>query len=256
MSRDFTILEVPYNMGLINVGVGAGPRRIIEAGADRILGQRGMPTQVQHVSLRDKSCEGLDAVVDLSRQIRVAVRQAAAEEVVPVVIAGNCNTCLGTLAGLDPWRLGMVWLDAHPDFHTPATSSSGSLEGMSLAMAVGDCHEELRARIGYGEPVEASRVLLAACHDVEPGERERVAAAGFAADVPELADRADAIYLHIDTDFFGGAGVSADEAAAMVRSFMAELPVVAVAVTNYNPALDPDASRLGHVVRIIRALAG
>jgi arginase len=252
MARDFTLLEVPYHMGLAGVGVGAGPGRLLAAGLDQLLGRRGMPAQVQHIGLRDKSCEGMDAVVDLSRQIRVAVRQAAAEQVVPVVAAGNCNTCVGTLAGLDPWGLGIVWLDRHPDFHTPATSISGSLEGMSLAVVVGDCHEELRARIGFGEPVATERVWLPVCRDIEPGERERVQAAGFATDAAEFAGRVEAVYLHIDTDFFGGPGPGIDEAEALVRSVMAELPVVSVGLTNFDPVVSP--GRLDEVLRLAAAL--
>jgi len=251
----FLIIEVPYHMGLAEVGAGAGPKRIVAAGADRILGQRGIPVQVQHVSLLDKSCEGLDAVVDLNRQVRLAVRQAVSQELVPVVIAGNCNSCLGTLAGLDPWRLGIVWLDAHPDFHTPETSISGSLEGMSLAAAVGDCHEELRARTGFGDPVDRGAVYLPACSDIEPGERERAASAGFATSIPELASRADSIYLHIDTDFARPGGMSVREGAALVKSLMAELPVIAVGVTNYNPSTDEDWAGLQRTLALIQALA-
>ena len=99
--RAFTLIEVPFHMGLRQVGVGNGPVRVTASGVDEILAYRGISAQVQHVSLLDKSCQGLDAIVDLSRQVRVAVRQAVEQQIVPVVLSGNCYACLGTLAGLD-----------------------------------------------------------------------------------------------------------------------------------------------------------
>jgi arginase family enzyme len=52
--------------------------------------------------------------------------------------AGNCNSCLGTTAGLDPRSasLGVVWFDAHPDFDTP-DRSLGFFDGMGLAILTG-----------------------------------------------------------------------------------------------------------------------
>jgi arginase len=54
---------------------------------------------------------------------------------------------VATLAGLEPATTGIVWLDAHPDFHTPATTKSGFLDGMALSMALGQCHQELVGRM-------------------------------------------------------------------------------------------------------------
>lgn len=254
-SRAFTLIEVPFHMGLREAGAGKGPVRIIASGADEILAYRGVPAQVQHVSLLDKSCEGMDAIVDTSRQVRVAVRQAVEQQIVPVVVSGNCNACLGTLGGLDSWRLGIVWLDAHPDFHTPETSLSGFLDGMALAAAVGDCHEELRARIGVGAPVDKSCVLLPLARDIDPGERERVAAAGFASNLEELGERVESVYLHIDTDFIGPGGPSLEQAAAMITGLMRELPITAVGLANYNPDHDPKGQTFAGITDLLRALA-
>ena len=38
---------------------------------------------------------------------------------------------------IEPLRVGMLWLDAHPDFNTPETTRSGSLGGMPVAVATG-----------------------------------------------------------------------------------------------------------------------
>src|SRR5690242_17111069 len=109
MSR-FVVIEVPYHLGLENTGVGCGPARLLHAGADRALDGDSCPT-VLHVRTRDRTAAGMDAIVDLSRQIRTAVRDSIADGEWPVVLAGNCNACLGALAGIESDRKGIVWLD-------------------------------------------------------------------------------------------------------------------------------------------------
>src|SRR5689334_13065644 len=97
MSR-FVVIEAPFHMGLEHAGPGRGPGRFLEAGADRALASPGgEPAQVLHVRLRDASATGVDAIVDINRQIRMAVRDTIDEGGCPVVLAGNCNSCLGTL---------------------------------------------------------------------------------------------------------------------------------------------------------------
>lgn len=68
------------------------------------------------------------------------VAQAISRHSLPLlVVSGDCTTSLGVIAGLqragrDP---GLVWVDAHGDFNTEATSPSGYLGGLPLALAVG-----------------------------------------------------------------------------------------------------------------------
>src|SRR5260370_39639986 len=100
-------------MGLEVAGVGLGPARFLRAGADRALaeaspGENACPA-VLHVRMRDLTAGGIDAVVDVNRQVRTAVRDAIAEDELPVVLAGNCNSCLGTLGGIESGRKGIVW---------------------------------------------------------------------------------------------------------------------------------------------------
>jgi arginase family enzyme len=60
----------------------------------------------------------------------------------------------------------VLWLDAHGDFNTPGTTTSGFLGGMCLAGACGEW------KPGIGEPVGSGRLVLAGVRDLEPGERE------------------------------------------------------------------------------------
>ena len=258
----FVVIEVPFHMGLENVAVGGAPRRLLEAGADRVLAHRGRPAQVEHIRLRDAECKDLDAVVDVNRQIRIAVRQAIEQEMTPVVLAGNCNSCLGTLAGLEPALTGIVWFDAHPDFHTPRTTISGLLEGMSLAIAVGHCHEELRARIGFSRPVLPAQISLIGTRDIDPGEDHRLIRSGISEQLPRDVD---AVYVHLDLDFLdpaaapgvnfrGPGGMALEEACRRLREVVETLPVAAVNLTNYRPDLDTEDRTVRSALKLLEQL--
>ncbi|MCC6366252.1 MAG: arginase family protein [Bryobacterales bacterium] len=241
----YSIIEVPYHMGLEEVAVGKGPARLLRAGVDELLGYREMPAPVTHVRPRDLRSKGLDAMVDINRMLRYAVKDAAEQEMTPVVLAGNCNSAMGTIAGLETGRLGIVWFDRHPDFHTPETSMSGNLEGMTLAIVTGGCHAELRERTGLNRVVEEQNVVLACFWDVEQGEKERLEDSWISAHpsdslgllpvaLHQLAERVDGVYFHIDTDFVEGV----EDAASLIGLVRESVPLAAVGVTNYNPDLD------------------
>jgi arginase len=273
---EFSVIEVPFHMGLAEVGVGRGPARFLRAGADRALAAGSVPAQVVHVRLRDSTAGGLDAVVDLNRGLRAAVREVIEQRALPVVLAGNCNSALGTLAALAFSRIGIVWLDAHGDFHTPETSRSGLLDGMALAAAVGHCHRGLCERIGLDRPVPEENVLLLGYRDLDPEEEARLTDSRIAArpaidltDAQLLSEalraRVDAVYLHIDVDFLdaaespgvnyrGPGGVALKQAAELVRRIAGTLPLAAVALTNHNPEHDPGGLTPAAAIRLLIAL--
>jgi arginase len=60
----------------------------------------------------------------------------------PIVLAGDHSTAGGTIAGIKAAypksRLGVIWIDAHADLHSPYTTPSGNMHGMPLATALGE----------------------------------------------------------------------------------------------------------------------
>ena len=88
-----------------------------------------------------------------------------------VVVSGDCTTSLGVLAGLQRagHDAGIVWFDAHADFHTATTTTSGYLGGMPLALAVGVGALTLPNALGL-RPVSESRAVLVDARDTDPGE--------------------------------------------------------------------------------------
>jgi arginase len=237
------MIAVPYHLGRRAVEVGRGPLVILES-----------------LQLPCVMVEGTGGIAGINSQLTQAV---LAHRRPAVVLAGNCNSCLGTLAALD--NPGIVWFDAHGDFNTPETTISGALEGMSLAIATGHCHPELMAR-----PIAEENVVLSATRSLDPLEEARLAASkiklasldALPGAIGELASRVDTIYLHLDLDvldprispgvnFSEPGGITPDQLIEAITRVIATGKLGAAAVTNFNPDRDHE----NRTLKIARDLA-
>jgi arginase len=79
-------------------------------------------------------------VVEQCNRVSAAVKSTLDEGHLPIVLSGDHSSALGSLSGVkahDPSkRLGVVWIDAHADLHSPYTTPSGNVHGMPLAAAL------------------------------------------------------------------------------------------------------------------------
>lgn len=66
----------------------------------------------------------------------------------PLVLAGDHGSAAGTIAGIKAAypdkRLGVIWIDAHGDLHSPYTTPSGNMHGMPLALSLGEDNKEFK----------------------------------------------------------------------------------------------------------------
>ncbi|MCC2546795.1 arginase [Hymenobacter sp. BT175] len=83
----------------------------------------------------------IDSVYTVQKGIANTVEQTLRFGEFPLVLAGDHSNAAGTIAGIKaayPHKtLGVVWIDAHADIHSPYTTPSGNLHGMPLAMSLG-----------------------------------------------------------------------------------------------------------------------
>src|SRR5882672_6017626 len=114
----------------------------------------------------------VDAIVAVNNALAVAVRRSS--DSFPIVVSGDCNSCLGTLSGLGSSDIGIIWFDAHGDMNTPETSPSGFFDGMSISIALGDCYPGVWSQLGNTSSIPAANVLLVATRDLDPLERPRI----------------------------------------------------------------------------------
>jgi arginase len=209
------------------------------------------------------------------------IRAAVDGDRLPLVLAGSCVTCQGVLAGFEHARCGIVWIDAHADFNTPESGTSGFFPGMSLAVITGHCYRHYWRQIGDNTPVAEENVLLLGVRDLSPqAERERlersaIKAIGWRNGQPEadvrasldqLAGHVDEIYLHIDFDGFAPAvapgiadepvpgGLSLEQAEAIVRDAAERFRIRAATLATFTPARDEDEKTLRLALGLIGLL--
>ena len=100
----------------------------------------------------------IDGVMIMEERVCLEVYETIWEDDFPMILAGDHSTAYGTIAGIkkaDPKaRLGVIWIDAHADFHTPFTTPSGNMHGMALAMACGIDNLECKVNDPRGETLE------------------------------------------------------------------------------------------------------
>jgi arginase len=117
----------------------------------------------------------LDAVARLCRKLAARVEQSVARGRRFVVFGGDHSCAIGTWSGahnglpIDA-RLGLVWFDAHMDAHTPATTPSGRLHGMPLAVLMGHGPEELTGIARRGPALLPRNLCLVGVRSYEAGE--------------------------------------------------------------------------------------
>jgi arginase len=139
-----------------------------------------------------------------------------------VGLLATCPSMPGLVAGLqrsgptaEPIRVGMLWLDAHPDFNTPETTRSGSLGGMPVAVATGRALHVMRRDAKLDPPLSDRHVVMGGVrltdpleqHLVDTSEIEQLTVADLQKQTPAVwaqLDRLDRIsdklYIHIDMD--------------------------------------------------------
>jgi arginase len=125
----------------------------------------------------------------------------------PVVLMSECTLVPPVLAAVREEHPGvaLIWIDAHGDLNTPATTPSGFIGGMPFAELLGWCFDDWRLQAGLDPPLPEERAVLLGGRDLDPGERELLDASR----VHEADDALSAIaslppsaplYVHVDTD--------------------------------------------------------
>ncbi len=88
----------------------------------------------------------IKGVVAMNEKVSKAVADAIKTNFFPVVLSGDHSNASGTIAGIkiakSHNKLGVIWIDAHADLHTPYTTPSGNMHGMPLAAAIGEDNKE------------------------------------------------------------------------------------------------------------------
>jgi len=268
------IIQVPYDSGQKDARMGNGPAHLVRNGLGSLPDVRVSGVEV------DQQPFELGTTFRVLSEMAEKVRTAVQSKRFPLVLAGNCISSVGTLAGLSAQSPAVVWLDAHADFNTPETTSSGFLDGMALATVTGRCWQNLAASVLGFRPVSEKNVVLIGARDLDPEERNLLNGSAVAAiDTAALrkgsvkdavapavdALAAEQVYLHIDLDvldltearvnqYSSTGGLTLAELLETVRVVAVERPLAAAAITAYDPSQDKGGRALRAATTVIKEL--
>jgi arginase len=206
-------------------GTSRGPTTMANGGIQEVLGRMGAVVRVDEAALTsDENTEygGWKRLGMALGHFADIVSKDERDGYFTVGLLATCPSMPGLVAGLqhsgpdrEPLKIGMLWLDAHPDFNTPETTRSGSLGGMPVAVATGRALQNLRLDARLDPPLSDRLIVMGGVRLTDPLEQHlldnslieqlsvddlRTMSPAVTSQLDRLARLADKIYVHIDMD--------------------------------------------------------
>ena len=266
-----------------------GPRTMAEGGVQKLLADMGAAVRVAEARLTAEEETEYGGWKKLGMSLGHFADLVSANERegwFTVGLLATCPSMPGLVAGLQrsgpdgrPLRVGMLWLDAHPDFNTPETTRSGSLGGMPVAVATGRALHVMRrdaklepamadehvvmGGVRLTDPLEQALLDSSRIQQVSVEDLQRRSPAVWA-QLDRLARTTDRLYIHIDLDVLEPrevmhhgnkvpGGPSSEELAALFEEIFRRYPTASAIGFATIPSNDPGGLGIAAVNRMIAA---
>lgn len=183
------IIGFPMDLGADRRGVDMGPSALRIAGLEERLESLGYEiidhgdVQIQHRTqqkVTDTKLKYLEEIVKTSELLAKKVQAVLKRGNFPLCLGGDHSMSLATIAGLSAHcrdnnkKLGVIWIDAHPDMNTEETTPSGNIHGMPMAASLGYGHEKLTNLLGFSPKIEAENCALIGIRSIDTEERKTI----------------------------------------------------------------------------------
>jgi len=189
VKRPVHIIGVPLDLGGGRRGVDMGPSAFRIAGLGDRLAALGY-TIVDKGDLvapipetqrqRDERKKYIGDIAKVCQKLYQMSLASLEEGAMPLVLGGDHSLAAGSVAGSAEWAkrnqtlpIGLLWVDAHGDMNTPATSLSGNVHGMPLAALLGDEPAELSRIGGFTPKVLPEHTAIIGVRNLD--DREKIA---------------------------------------------------------------------------------
>ncbi|GAB6992390.1 arginase [Paenibacillus pini] len=186
-----TVISVPFGMGAGRPGSEMGPDHILKFGLVKKLHQLGYEVSYdkrillpEHIEIAANisspmkhEAEAIAISSVLAREVADTVRQGGT----PLILGGDHSISMGTLSGLTQHyrELGVIWFDAHSDLNTEATSPSGNMHGISLAVALGLAGIKPQEIASGAVPIKPEHCVIIGARDLDRGEKAFIRSCGI-----------------------------------------------------------------------------
>lgn len=100
----------------------------------------------------------IKGIYTLNERLANEIKKTLLKDEIPIVLAGDHSSALGTISGIKMAypnkRIGVIWIDAHADIHTPYTTPSGNMHGMPIAALLAEDNKERQQNKPDDETIE------------------------------------------------------------------------------------------------------
>lgn len=152
--KNIKLIEVPSEIGAGTRGASLGIEAIKIAALDFMSNffihfpSEKIPTEnkLLYEAIESPFAKRIKGIATIYERVAKAVNDSVKNNFFPIVLSGDHSTAGATIAGIKmakpKCKLGVIWIDAHADLHTPYTTPSGNVHGMSMAAALNKNNEE------------------------------------------------------------------------------------------------------------------
>src|SRR5690625_3008187 len=239
-----------------------------------------------HSMRYENNLKNYEQVIDFSEKLAAAVDESVKSGAFPLILGGDHSLSIGSLAGISPHyeNLGVIWYDAHGDLNDSASSPSGNIHGMPLAISCGVGDKKLVNIHKTGIKVKPENVVLIGMRDLDEGEEkyikdeniltftmrdieEKGISAVMSETLEYLEAKTDGIHLSLDVDALDpaetpGTGTPVDEGLSLWETLLAmnmlheSGKITSMDLVEVNPLLDEGNMTAEKAVDMVTALFG
>jgi arginase len=153
--KNIKLIEVPSEIGAGTRGASLGIEAIKIAALDFMSNffvhfpseKIEVENQLLYEPIQSPYAKRMHGVLNITERISKAVADSIKSHFFPVVLSGDHSNAAGTIAGIKiakpKSKLGVIWIDAHADLHTPHTTPSGNIHGMPMAASIAEDNMEM-----------------------------------------------------------------------------------------------------------------
>src|SRR5579872_4082305 len=192
-ARKIRVIGVPLDLGQSRRGVDMGPSAVRVAGLEAKLEALGLVVEdggniivpiaetKKHGNPHAKYLKEIAATCTKEAEMVVKTLE---QGMIPLVLGGDHSIAAGTVSGVAEFyrrkdqRIGLIWIDAHSDINTPATSPSGNVHGMPLAAILGMGPDELSRIYDFSPKVLPENTVIIGVRDIDQAEKDNIRLAG------------------------------------------------------------------------------
>ncbi len=189
-TRTVHVIGVPLDLGGGRRGVDMGPSAFRIAGVDERIARLGrtvvdrgdLPTPIREtLEPHDERKKYVADIASICQRLYDLALESLNGGALPLVLGGDHSLAAGSVGAAAKWAqttrqqpLGLIWVDAHGDMNTPATSPSGNVHGMPLAALLGNEPRELAEVGGWAPKVQPAHTVLVGIRNLDDREKTGV----------------------------------------------------------------------------------